>query len=81
MRLPRHVFIRLSALATAVWLARSAYEIIPSGATSTAKVKLTVIALMGAVVIMAFGFAVQWAVDYIRAPRRRRDDSPKWIDR
>lgn len=81
MRLPRHVFVRLSALVSAVWLARGAYEIIGSGATAATKAKLTALALMGAVAIMVFGFAMQWAVDYIRAPRRRRGDKPKWLDR
>jgi len=81
MRLPRYIYIQLSALVTAMWLARSAYEIIGAGATVTAKVKLTALALMGAAAIMAFGFAVQWAVDYFRTPRRRRDDNAKWTDR
>ena len=81
MRLPRYIFIQLAAIATAVWLAGSAYEIFGADATLTGKINLTVMALIGAAVIMGLGFFVQWAVDYIRPPRGRRDDKAKWIDR
>jgi uncharacterized protein HemY len=81
MRIPRYIFVQLAAIVTAVWLARSAYEILGSGATFTGKLNLTVIALVGAVVIMGLGFFVQWAVDRIRTPRRRRDDTARRIDR
>ncbi len=81
MRLPRYIFVQLAAIATAVWLATSAYEILGSGGTFAGKLNLTVIALVGAVVIMGLGFFVQWVVDYIRTPRRRRDDKGKWFGR
>ncbi len=81
MRLPRFIFIQLAAIVTAVWLAMSAYEILGSVASVTGKLNLTVIALIGAAVIMGLGFFVQWIVDYIRTPRRRRDDKAKWMNR
>ncbi len=81
MRIPRYIFVQLAAIITAVWLARSAYEILGSGVSATGKVNLAVIALVGAAVIMGLGFFVQWAVDYIRTPRRRRDDKAKWLGR
>ncbi len=81
MRLPRYIFIQLAAIVTAVWLARSVYEILGVGATFAGKLNLTVIALVGAAVIMGLGFFVQWVVDYIRTPRRRRDDKGKWLGR
>ena len=81
MRIPRFIFIQLAAIVTAVWLARSIYEIVGSGATLMGKLNLTVIALIGAAVIMGLGFFVQWAVDRIRMPRRRRDDTARRLDR
>ncbi len=81
MRLPRYIFIQLAVIVTAVWLARSVYEILGASATFAGKVNLTVIALVGAAVIMGLGFFVQWVVDYIRTPRRRRDDKRKWMGR
>ena len=81
MRLPRYIFIQLAVIVTAVWLARSVYEILGSVASFAGKLNLTVIALVGAAVIMGLGFFVQWVVDYIRTPRRRRDDKGKGMGR
>ncbi len=81
MRLPRYIFIQLAVIVTAVWLARSVYEILGSVASFAGKLNLTVIALIVAAVIMGLGFFVQWVVDYIRTPRRRRDDKGKGMGR
>ncbi len=81
MRIPRYIFVQLAAILTAAWLAVSGYEILGSSASATGKINLAVIALVGAVVIMGLGFLIQWAVDYIRTPRRRRDDNAKWLGR
>ncbi len=63
--LASNFWVRLHFVATLIWLGVAGYETFGYQGSPEGQIKLIVGALVGAVIIMAVGLGIQWAVNSV----------------